>query len=156
MKTLKVRSVHLLQNEPPYLCSVKPEEKKIGSSFEMNRTQNPQLSKYLALGSVSDFDLLPESRHLIFFFLTQLAQVQHSYSLGTSFSHFLDTNTSFSSVTRTPQPKSRGHFCPLVASHQMIKVPSGDRTSLAFFSLSSFESSGNGMQHSAHCLRALA
>ena len=105
----------------------------------MNRTQNPQLSKYLALGSVSDFDLLPESRHLIFFFFffffTQLAQVQHSYSLETSFSHFLDTNTSFSSVPRTPQPKSRGHFCPLVASHQMIKVPSGDRISLAFFSL---------------------
>lgn len=32
----------------------------------MYRTQNPYLSKYLALGSVTDFDLLPESSILKF------------------------------------------------------------------------------------------
>ena len=106
------------------------------------------LSRYLALGFVSDFDWLPESRILKdllrafeflpnkprFYIPRAWEQLQPSTRQKPAFQV---------SPEQTPQPGSRGHLCPLVVSHQIITVSSGSRIS----SDSSFDTSGKDLSY---------
>lgn len=98
------------------------------------------LSRYVALGLVSGFALLPESRILKLLPRTLEFLPNNPGAWEQASTAYLTETTSFSSILRTKATalEAEGHVCPLVVSHQIFTVPSGARVSLD----SNFESSG--------------